>query len=302
MIKPSRLLVVDPNKAVVASMMKHFNRFGFLVQSAANGERALEIASRRRPDAFIVEIKLPDMSGFELWGRLHALPETADVPILLVGNTQAIESNQAGHAWRYHVDSIDLPALTKKIKALLAVHKRRKTIEELLARDGPPAAAEGAQELTVAEQSILRGGGAVLEDLDLGAEDPSLRGKTDYLNLLESSFTTAQASKLLGVNESRVRQRLTSEPPSLYGIKRGAEWSIPSFQFEGKRLVPNLERVIAKLDANLSPVSVWRWFTSPDAELVNEDSPEGGFSPRDWLLRGLPAEAVEELAVDLHQS
>ena len=159
---------------------------------------------------------------------------------------------------------------------------------------------EGTQDLASNEQEILRRAGANLENVDLGAKDPTLIGEMDYLNLLESSFKTAQVSKMLRVNESRVRQRLTSQPPSLFGIKHDTEWLIPSFQFEGKRLVPNLGRVIAKLDGNLHPVSVWRWFTTPDADLTNEQSPPGGFSPRDWMLRGFPVEVVERLAEELH--
>lgn len=303
MIKHSSLLVVDPNKAIVASMTKHFRSFGFFVHAVESGEKAIESASKRRPDLVVVDIKLPGMNSFELVGRLRSMEEVSDVPVLLVGTSQEIESSGvAGQTSRYHVEAIDFPALSRRIRELLAIRRRRSVIEELLASEGIPVAVEEIQELTASEQAALRRGGANLEEPELGTEDPALRGKTAYLSLLESSLTTAQVSKLLGVNESRIRQRLTSQPLSLYGIKRGVEWLIPSFQFEGKKLVPNIERVIAKLDKNLHPVSFWRWFTSPDPDLIGKDSPEGGFTPREWLLRGLPVEAVEELAENLQLS
>lgn len=302
MLKQSRLLIVDSDKAKVASMTKHLQGHGFLVHAVGSGEKAIDIASKEKPDLVVVDIKLPGMSGFELYGRLHTLAEISDIPVLLIRTSGEIESSAAGQHHKYLIDANDFPSLSRKIKKLVSTYKRRRAIEELLDKEDVPVGSEGAQELTSGEQETLWRAGADLEDEDLGAEDPMLLGKMDYLNLLESSLTTAQASKLLGVNESRIRQRLTSKPPSLYGIKRDAEWLIPSFQFEGKKLIPHIKLIISMLDANLHPVSVWRWFTTPDSDLVNESSPEGGFSPRDWLLRGFPIKAVEELAEDIHLS
>lgn len=303
MIKQSRLLVVDSDKAIGASMTRHFRGHDFLVEAVDTGEKAIESAWKLRPDIVVVDVKLSDMTSFELIGRLHAMADKADIPILLVGTRKEIESSSvAGDISKYHVDEIDFPSLARKIRKMLATYRERRMIEELLVKESMPVAYEETEELTAAEQAILRRGGANLKDSDFGAEDPLLRGKSEYLSLLEASLTTAQTAKLLGVNESRVRQRLTSRPPSLFGIKRGAEWLIPSFQFEGGKIIPHLERVIAKLDANLHPVSFWRWFTSPDVDLAAKDSPEGGFSPREWLLRGLAVADVEESAEDLQLS
>jgi hypothetical protein len=56
--------------------------------------------------------------------------------------------------------------------------------------------------------------------------------------------------------------------------------------------------VVARLDAELHPLSVYRWFTLRNPDLVPEDLP-GPLSPRDWLRRGLPVEPVAELAAGL---
>lgn len=304
MIKQSRLLIVDPDKAIVASMTKHLLSNGFLVSAADTAEKAIDTAWKEKPDLVIMDIKLPDMSGFELSGRLRAMMGIADIPVVYVGTRRDTGIRLATHfsGKEYLLNPIDLPALTKRIKEVVAKYRRRRIIEELLAKEDIPLEAEPTQDLTVEEQQKLRQAGAGLDVVDLGVEDPVLVGKMDFLNLLESSLSTAQVGKMLGVNESRIRQRLTSQPPSLYGIKRGPAWLMPSFQFEGKRLIPNIDRVIAKLDGNLHPLSVWRWFMSSNADLITEGSPEIGFSPREWLLRGLSVATVEELAENLHLS
>jgi len=301
MIKPSHLLVVDPDKTVGASVTKRLKDYGFTVRSVDTGEKAIEVASREKPDLIVVDIKLPGMSSFELSGRLRALANDPDVPVLLIGSHTEIK-NTVGVASKYIIDSVEILALPKRIHEIVAAHRRQRAIEQLVAQEGIATAPEGTQELTTSEQDTLRRIGAPLESVELGSKDPELAGQMDYVNLLESSLTTAQASRLLGVNESRIRQRLTSRPTTMYGIKRDSEWVIPSFQFHGKKLVPNIGRVIAKLDPRLHPVSVWRWFKNPDPDLSNAQSPDGGFSPLDWLIHGYPVEAVEKLAEDLHLS
>lgn len=52
----------------------------------------------------------------------------------------------------------------------------------------------------------------------------------DYMALLESSHSTAEAARFLGVDASRIRQRIRER--SLYGIEYENAWRLPRFQFE----------------------------------------------------------------------
>ncbi len=101
------------------------------------------------------------------------------------------------------------------------------------------------------------------------------------------------------MDPSRVRQRLTSEPPSLYGIRLDTGWVIPDFQLDGDRLLPSLGEVVARLDAELHPLAIYRWFTLPNPDLRTDRLPGQALSPRDWLRLGLPAEPVTDLATNL---
>jgi transcriptional regulator with XRE-family HTH domain len=154
-------------------------------------------------------------------------------------------------------------------------------------------------DLTEVEAAALESGGFTLEPANLGDDDPLARTAAEYAALLNASLSTQAFAERLGVDPSRIRQRLTSEPPSLYGIRLHAGWVIPEFQLDGDRLLPGLGEVVARLDSELHPLTVYRWFTLPNPDLPAESLPGSTVSPRDWLRLGLPAEPVAELAADL---
>lgn len=59
---------------------------------AATGNEALQIASRRKINLFIVDYYLSDINGIELYDKLHAIPELQMVPVLLVSvNIEQLE-------------------------------------------------------------------------------------------------------------------------------------------------------------------------------------------------------------------
>src|SRR5439155_19546177 len=118
----------------------------------------------------------------------------------------------------------------------------------------------------------------------------------EYADLLRDSYSAEQAARILSVNPSRIRQRLTATPRTLYGIKHGKSWRIPRFQFRQRRLVPGIEMVVSRLAENLHPVAVHRWFTCPNQDLTVAERP---VSPLQWLQSGNPPRAVADLAAEL---
>jgi hypothetical protein len=145
-------------------------------------------------------------------------------------------------------------------------------------------------ELGQAEAALLREGG--FERAPAGGTTilPSDEGALAYLLLLEASLDVDEAAALLGVNTSRVRQRLGAR--TLYGVKDGRGWRLPSFQFAGKRLVPGVDQVFAELAPTLHPVAVERWFSARNPDL-------GLCSPLEWLRRGNDPAVVADLASEL---
>lgn len=125
------------------------------------------------------------------------------------------------------------------------------------------------------------------------SQDPLKASITDYMALLETSYSTSQAARHLKVDASRVRQRLREN--SLFGIEYDGEKRLPRFQFERGQVIPGLREVLPALPDGLNPLDVAEWFLSPnpDLEIANQEEP---LSPREWLLKGHAVQAVVDLA------
>ncbi|MEJ5221081.1 MAG: response regulator, partial [Tepidiforma sp.] len=75
------LLVVDDEAGVLRLMKLELTAQGFRVITAADGEEALRLAEEQRPDAVVLDIMMPGISGLEVMRRLR---ERSNVPIILV--------------------------------------------------------------------------------------------------------------------------------------------------------------------------------------------------------------------------
>ena len=157
-----------------------------------------------------------------------------------------------------------------------------------------------APELTAAEAEVLRQGGASAAELKMGPAVWALaRGSAElkYQALLDASLDVEQAARRLGVTSGRVRQLLGGR--RLYGIKVGTDWQIPSFQFQGKRLVPGIEEVVPAMRPDLGLLAIHQWFTTPNADLRTEAEEDEGFTPLAWLRSGHPPKDAASLAAGL---
>lgn len=157
---------------------------------------------------------------------------------------------------------------------------------------------EPASELPLNERKRLEKGGLRFGRRPRGARNPVVRAAAEYAALLGSSLSVGEAARHLGVNPSRVRQRLAGSRPTLYGIKRDNEWYVPRFQLSEDGAVPGIGAVIAELDRELHPVAVLRWFTAPNPDLEPEEG-ASGLSPLEWLRAGYDPAAVARIAADL---
>ncbi len=158
--------------------------------------------------------------------------------------------------------------------------------------------ADPRDDLPVDEAQALVRGGFDLEPRPESSADALNQTAVEFAAVLATSMSTKEVAARLGVATSRVRQRLGSKPRSLYGIRFRSSWRIPEFQFAGDNLLPGLGFVVARLDPELNPVAVQRWFLSPHTDLVASDIGVA-ISPRDWLRMGHPADVVAELAASI---
>jgi hypothetical protein len=152
--------------------------------------------------------------------------------------------------------------------------------------------------LTSAEEDVLREGGLDLSERSPDAQDPIAQGQAEYRRLISTALSVVEAAKRLRVNESRIRQRLNENPPTLYGVRVGRVWKLPRFQFTKVGVVPDFARVLARVPRDIHPLSFETWFTTKNPDLLSEDG-QRELSPLDWLVLGNAPSEVAELASDL---
>jgi two-component system OmpR family response regulator len=76
-----RILVVDDEPTLVATVKYNLEREGYSVTTAADGETALSYAREKRPDLVILDVMLPVIDGFEV---CRLLRRDVSVPILML--------------------------------------------------------------------------------------------------------------------------------------------------------------------------------------------------------------------------
>jgi two-component system phosphate regulon response regulator PhoB len=78
------LLLVEDDAALAELLVWHFQREEFAVQHTADGEEALLLAQESPPDLVLLDWMVEGLSGLEVCRRLRRLPDTANVPIIML--------------------------------------------------------------------------------------------------------------------------------------------------------------------------------------------------------------------------
>lgn len=145
------------------------------------------------------------------------------------------------------------------------------------------------------EAALAKGGVEPVSEEDLRVVDAQIASA--YQQLRTGSLRVEEAARRVGVNTSRIRQRLAER--SLYGLKDRSTWLLPAFQFCSDGLVPGVDVVVKRLPLDIGALAVARWFSSPNPDLTTRDDDERPLTPLQWLRGGNPPEAAAELAAAL---
>lgn len=80
----ARLLLVEDDAALAELLVWNFEREEFEVEHTADGEEALLLAQESPPDLVLLDWMIEGLSGIEVCRRLRRLPDTANVPIIML--------------------------------------------------------------------------------------------------------------------------------------------------------------------------------------------------------------------------
>ncbi len=104
----SKVMVVEDDASLREIYSIRITAEGYEVVSAGDGEEALAVAVREKPDLILSDVMMPKISGFDMLDILRSTPETANIKVIMMTALSADDQRQRGErlgANRYLVKS-----------------------------------------------------------------------------------------------------------------------------------------------------------------------------------------------------
>jgi PAS domain S-box-containing protein len=234
-MKPeTRLLIVDDNTATRYALRRRMERQGFKVSEAGTGTDGLAMIEAQIPDALILDVNLPDMSGFDIVRQLRAAPRTALLPVVHVSaasiQTGDIVTGLEAGADAYLVHPVDPDVLLATLRTLLrvrdteyALRESEERFREIFANvSAPIAVVDGSLKVHEANHAFAQ---LLGEDADEGA--------------VLRSFSADQGLAVDGLREAlQAGERwMGTLSMRVHGELRETEWQVSPYRVPGMSLV-----------------------------------------------------------------
>jgi CheY-like chemotaxis protein len=117
------VLIVEDAEDARYFMRLELEELGFLIVEAENGQQALDVAERERPDIILMDLSLPIMDGIAATARIRESEQLKSVPVIAVTAHQETDFRTGAKAAgfdAYVTKPIDMDWLSELIKGLLA--------------------------------------------------------------------------------------------------------------------------------------------------------------------------------------
>ncbi len=130
---PPRILIIDDsidNRLLLSSQLR---MHGYQILQAGDGQEGIDITTREIPDLILLDVMMPNMSGFEVCSFLKNQPKTAHIPIIMVTALRDVE---------YRIEGIEAGAdeflsrphhreeLLVRVRALVQLKRARDRLEK----------------------------------------------------------------------------------------------------------------------------------------------------------------------------
>jgi DNA-binding response OmpR family regulator len=161
-----KILIVEDDQLVANIYANRFSREGFQVKIAADGEAGLRLFHSFRPDAVILDLMLPKLSGVELTKRIRAEAGRDELPVIVFSNAyQTSMMHQAEKAGA----TACLSKATSMPKQVVELVRR------LLPADAPPAVAPNSSaDLIMPARTLPASPKAVVGSMPATSGDPGV--------------------------------------------------------------------------------------------------------------------------------
>jgi adenylate cyclase len=122
--QPARILVVDDTPANVKLLADIAGAKGYRVTTASSGAQALAAIEAAPPDLVLLDVLMPEMSGYEVCRAIRANPATATLPVVMVTALDPAEERVKGleaGADDFLAKPINRPELIARVRSLLRI-------------------------------------------------------------------------------------------------------------------------------------------------------------------------------------
>jgi len=83
-MRNATILVIEDDRDILEVVRYNLEREGFRVLEAGDGERGIETTQKSKPDLVLLDLMLPGVDGLEVCRRIRELPESKDIPVVMI--------------------------------------------------------------------------------------------------------------------------------------------------------------------------------------------------------------------------
>jgi two-component system, sensor histidine kinase and response regulator len=135
---PATVLVVDDNEMNVELLSNMLERYNYRVLTALNGRDALEQVQRENPEIVLLDINMPQMSGYEVCRRIKAEPQSVDIPVIFISaldDTENIVQGFDAGGVDYILKPFKFREVLARVETQLTLYRQKRRIDELRQRE-----------------------------------------------------------------------------------------------------------------------------------------------------------------------
>jgi signal transduction histidine kinase len=235
-LRGATLLIVDDKPQNLRLVSDFLAEQGFDLMLARTGAQALERVARAMPELVLLDVRMPDMDGFEVCRRLKADPATAAVPVIFMtamdDTAHKLEGFRLG-AVDYITKPIQREELLARIRLHLQLHRLQRELEaksDDLALKNTELEAYGR---TIAH-SLKTPLAAAIRFLEIlhkfKADNLSDEQRTLVQQALSALVSTGQAVDALLLLSTLARQSVEPEPLDMASLVRQAMHQLADLQ------------------------------------------------------------------------